>query len=416
MALKELKYIYQALGLTSARHAVAQFDLAVAGTIKEIHIHAPNIVAGTHKFNFSIGGVGQYEPENYFTLTAADKQDSKTGLDIAVAQYDLLQFDYKTNGGNLTSPIYFSVIIDDGAAVDASDVTVDDANFSVITGTDAQTALDSVDDELAALDQDISDINAKTLPAGGTAGQILAKIDSTDYNTEWVNQSGGGGVEDLDDLSDVNLSSPSNGDVLTYDGSEWINAPASGGGGGASPSIYFSDDFDDGSLDAWFNAVDKASETDGVLRLASIGGALCRSASTHSWYDKEITVKLTTMPPGSSTHTRVHLSATGTLPGGGSYSDGVGFSHINGSLRIYNGGSLLKSFTFGAGHLYMRMRIRLGGVTWQASADGATWATIFHYPSTQDLSALYLCFYLIADAVYRTAEFDDLVIKDYANV
>jgi hypothetical protein len=27
---------------------------------------------------------------------------------------------------------------------------------------------------------------------GGTAGQVLAKIDSTDYNTQWVNQSGGG--------------------------------------------------------------------------------------------------------------------------------------------------------------------------------------------------------------------------------
>ena len=30
------------------------------------------------------------------------------------------------------------------------------------------------------------------VPAGGTAGQVLAKIDGTDYNTEWVNQSGGG--------------------------------------------------------------------------------------------------------------------------------------------------------------------------------------------------------------------------------
>ena len=29
------------------------------------------------------------------------------------------------------------------------------------------------------------------VPTGGTAGQVLAKIDSGDYNTEWVNQSGG---------------------------------------------------------------------------------------------------------------------------------------------------------------------------------------------------------------------------------
>jgi len=31
-----------------------------------------------------------------------------------------------------------------------------------------------------------SDVNAKGLPVGGTAGQILAKIDSTDYNTTWI--------------------------------------------------------------------------------------------------------------------------------------------------------------------------------------------------------------------------------------
>lgn len=30
------------------------------------------------------------------------------------------------------------------------------------------------------------------VPSGGTAGQVLSKIDSTDYNTEWVDQSGGG--------------------------------------------------------------------------------------------------------------------------------------------------------------------------------------------------------------------------------
>lgn len=34
------------------------------------------------------------------------------------------------------------------------------------------------------------------VPAGGTAGQILAKADGTDYNTEWIDApSGGGGVE-----------------------------------------------------------------------------------------------------------------------------------------------------------------------------------------------------------------------------
>jgi hypothetical protein len=31
------------------------------------------------------------------------------------------------------------------------------------------------------------------VPTGGTAGQVLAKIDATDFNTQWVDQTGGGG-------------------------------------------------------------------------------------------------------------------------------------------------------------------------------------------------------------------------------
>lgn len=37
------------------------------------------------------------------------------------------------------------------------------------------------------------------VPAGGTAGQVLAKVDGTDYNTQWTTPSagGGGGVDDI---------------------------------------------------------------------------------------------------------------------------------------------------------------------------------------------------------------------------
>lgn len=46
-----------------------------------------------------------------------------------------------------------------------------------------------------------------------TAQLILAKIDG-----------GGSGASALSELSDVNLISPSDGQVLHYDGTEWINA------------------------------------------------------------------------------------------------------------------------------------------------------------------------------------------------
>lgn len=46
---------------------------------------------------------------------------------------------------------------------------------------------------------------------------------------------GGGGASDIDDLADVDITNPTNGQVLTYDGASqtWKNAAGGGGGGGA---------------------------------------------------------------------------------------------------------------------------------------------------------------------------------------
>lgn len=40
----------------------------------------------------------------------------------------------------------------------------------------------------------IQGIQGVGVPTGGTTGQVLSKINSTDYNTEWVTPSAGGGV------------------------------------------------------------------------------------------------------------------------------------------------------------------------------------------------------------------------------
>ena len=41
------------------------------------------------------------------------------------------------------------------------------------------------------------------VPEGGTAGQVLAKIDGTDYNTEWIDVSGSGSLSWIDVAGDV---------------------------------------------------------------------------------------------------------------------------------------------------------------------------------------------------------------------
>jgi hypothetical protein len=57
------------------------------------------------------------------------------------------------------------------------------------------------------------------VPVGGTAGQVLSKINSTDYNTQWIAIS-----TSLAGLTDVNVVGVSNGQALVYDTatSRWV--------------------------------------------------------------------------------------------------------------------------------------------------------------------------------------------------
>ncbi len=52
-------------------------------------------------------------------------------------------------------------------------------------------------------DQGDAGTNGQGVPTGGTTGQVLAKIDGTDFNTDWVDQSGGGAVDSVNDQTGV---------------------------------------------------------------------------------------------------------------------------------------------------------------------------------------------------------------------
>lgn len=51
----------------------------------------------------------------------------------------------------------------------------------------------------------------------------LAVLGGGDYETLQITSSAGGGVSALDDLSDVTLTTPSNTQILQYNGSQWVN-------------------------------------------------------------------------------------------------------------------------------------------------------------------------------------------------
>ena len=62
------------------------------------------------------------------------------------------------------------------------------------------------------------------IPIGGASGQFLRKATSTDYDTEWATSSTV--VADINDISNVVITTPADGEILTYDSlsSTWINA------------------------------------------------------------------------------------------------------------------------------------------------------------------------------------------------
>ena len=64
----------------------------------------------------------------------------------------------------------------------------------------------------------------------------MATYTGSDKRLQYLFQNGGGGSSTLAGLSDVDLTSPTDGQVLKYDANndEWINANESGGGGGTN--------------------------------------------------------------------------------------------------------------------------------------------------------------------------------------
>lgn len=52
--------------------------------------------------------------------------------------------------------------------------------------------------------------NGVGVPAGGTMGQVLKKKSNTDYDTEWVNESGGSGGTEIVDLGAINITPDKN--------------------------------------------------------------------------------------------------------------------------------------------------------------------------------------------------------------
>lgn len=119
----------------------------------------------------------------------------------------------------------------DPGAVGANKVWIDTSggagNWLTKIRNAANGAWETVGGGAAALD-DLTDVDT----TGQTAGDVLA-YDGAD----WIPTDLGVIPADLDDLSDVDTTGVGSGDVLTYDGADWIAQAPTGGGSGERTKV-----------------------------------------------------------------------------------------------------------------------------------------------------------------------------------
>ncbi len=229
----------------------------------------------------------------------------------------------------------------------------------------------------------------------------------------------GGGASALDDLSDVDTATdaPSTGNILVFDGSNWVPSTASG----FTIANIFSDDFDDNSIDAakWNTSPSGVAETGGKLQITLPHGTTARqrSLNAYKFFNSVVTVKVPTLPYGTDTDFALFLSANPLQ----SFSRYYGISVSGGSSVInawFGNSSNVKNVAYNpAVHIYWKVICFAGSITYQYSADGTTWDTLATAPfgygtDSADLDAMYI--YLSGynnSGVSRVVEFDDFSFK-----
>lgn len=176
---------------------------------------------------------------------------------------------HKLAGDSTTTDAQIEEALDNMTFVQACDKLieeVEDGDLSIASGASTLAMLND------------------TTITSATNGQVLK------YNgSKWVNATDTD-TDELEDLSDVALSTPSNGQVLTYDGTagKWKNADASGGAGGG---VYLSTiEYNDGNYTCDHDAeqIYEAWQS-GMLPIAIKDGGIY-SLDVASSYDSETLV------------------------------------------------------------------------------------------------------------------------------
>lgn len=194
-----------------------------------------------------------------FSTTVATALGNRLRVDINTQNLDA------TQQNNAVTNLGLATVATSGSYDDLSDIpTFFDGDYNsltnkptLLTGPAGNDGAQGPQGEPGATGADGAP--GQGVPTGGTVGQVLAKIDSTDYNTEWVNQTSGGPTNEITNTDGISTWSVSVGTdgVVTMNtvrgGIEFGAMPEVGGpnhlhimrpsGQNGSTDLFFGDDY-----------------------------------------------------------------------------------------------------------------------------------------------------------------------------
>ena len=122
------------------------------------------------------------------------------------------------------------------ALADGSD-DADAVNVGQMNTADDQAVQEAVEEANSYTDSQLESFAADvhSIPAGGASGQVLAKVDGTNYNVTWVDQQGGGSGGDVPAGGTTGqvLAKATDADYQT----EWVNQPEGLPAGGTEGQV-----------------------------------------------------------------------------------------------------------------------------------------------------------------------------------
>ena len=202
------------------------------------------------------------------------------------SRYIKAVYGFRTTHDSGTVPPLEDVVVDGVSVVSGGVATINNKQDKIIAGTNIQIGADGK--TISATDTTYSDFAGSShglVPAVTTQSGKFLKDDGT-----WA--SGAGGASNLVDLGDVNISSPSDSQVLQYDATsqKWINA--NGGSGGttviANPSGTATTSLTKLQVENTIYSVSGGSR-DYYLHNGNIGGGASASAYPTINLDKPLT-------------------------------------------------------------------------------------------------------------------------------